>query len=87
MNKVSIRGSAGEVMWGYYIAASVGSWSISTEGSERVLTGTVTHADALGLSQPVLTFRVSRQNGTPWVWALTGLQIADGTLSAHVSQE
>lgn len=87
MNKVSIRGSAGAVMWGYHVAASVGSWELSAHGSERVLTGTVTHADAFRLSQPALTFRVTRQNGTPWVWALTGLQIADGTLSAHVTQE
>lgn len=88
MHRVSIRGSAGEIRWGYHLAASVGPWSILAEGSGGTLTGTVVSHDTFRVSQQPLTFLVARTDGqAPWRWSITGLQIMDGALSASLSPE
>lgn len=75
----------GAVMWGYHLAASLTSWSLSAQGTTGRLTATVGEADDFRLAQPGLTFRVLRQTGQHWDWPLSELHIADRTLTATVS--
>lgn len=87
MHRVSIRGSSGEVRWGYHCAASVGPWTITAEGSGGTLTATVVSHDASRVSQQPLTFVVTRPGAQPWRWELATLQINGDHLIATLSPQ
>ena len=55
-----VQGTAAEVRWGYYPAATLGSWTIE----DQVLTATVTQADPYRVHQRPLVFVVPR--GGQW---------------------
>jgi hypothetical protein len=82
-NKVTIRGQAGEVRWGYYPAASLGPWTV--EGD--TLTAAIVSVDEFRASQRPLSFVVNRQTGPAWVWTVESLQISGSTLTASVRVE
>jgi hypothetical protein len=78
MASVTIRGPAGEVRWGYHIAASLGAWTVVDDR----LTATVVSADDFKVSQRPLTFIVHRPSGRTWSWNVGSLQMAGETLTA-----
>jgi len=82
MNAFVVRGQEGELRWGYHPAAVLGPWTITGD----TLTATVVSHDGFRTSQPSVTFRVTRPQGAPWVWAIDTLQIAEGTLTARLRQ-
>ena len=79
-----MTGREGMVTWGYHVAASLASWSLSATGATGTLTGTVSEADDFKLSQQGLSFCVRRQTGPPWEWPIESLHIADHQLTATV---
>ena len=82
MNKVTMRGQAGEVRWAYHSAATVGQWELF--GS--TLTATLVTADSYRLAQAPLTFVVPRPQGA-WRWSLLDARVDGQSLSATVSTE
>jgi len=82
MNKVTMRGRAGEVRWAYHRAAEVKQWELF--GS--TLTATLVTADAYRLAQNPLTFVVPRSNGA-WSWPLENVQVDGQSFSATVGAE
>lgn len=87
MNGTVIRGPHAELCWAYYQAAVLGPWTITMHPSGCELTATVLTHDAFRTSQPSLTFRVARPHAAAWVWPVESLQIADGTLTARLTQK
>jgi hypothetical protein len=83
MNHIAMKGTEAVVTWGYYQAASLGSWTLSWEGATGSLTGTVKQSDAFRVTQQPLTFVVQRPN-CQWTWPVESLQIVDTQLSAVV---
>lgn len=87
MNQTTINGRVAELSWGYHQAAVLGSWTITVNPSGCALTATVVSHDAYRTSQPSVRFRVTRQHAAPWVWPVTALHIADGTLTASLGPQ
>lgn len=89
MNTLSITGPEAEVMWAYYRAASLASWSIaSVPGQDTLsLTARVVGMDDFKVSQQPLMFVVPRPTGQPWRWPITTLQIVDGMLTASLAPQ
>jgi len=83
---MTFKGAAGQLVWGYYPAASLSSWSvIPDEAGGGRLTATVVQMDAFRAAQQPLTFVVPRPKGEPWRWRIQSLQIAGASLSATLS--
>ena len=82
MNKVTMRGQAGELRWSYHRAAEVRQWELF--GS--TLTATLVTSDAYRLAQSPLTFVVPRANGA-WSWPLESLQVDGQSITATVRAE
>lgn len=81
MNKVTLRGSAAQVKYGYLPAAELGAWTLDGP----LLSARLLSHDAFRLSQTPLTFVVKRAKGFPWTWAIETYTIAhDGQLTAVV---
>jgi hypothetical protein len=80
------RGVVGELRWGYHLAAVLGPWTLAMSPGGLDLTATVVSHDAFRTSQPSVTFHVTRQDKAPWVWPVESLQIANGVLSARLTQ-
>ena len=87
MTRIVLRGPAAELRWGYYVAATLGAWTVTVKDGIGELTASVVSADTFRTSQPSLTFYVSRQNSRPWVWPVDTLQIAGGTLTARLGSQ
>jgi hypothetical protein len=86
-SKVTVHGTAGEVRWGYYPAATVGAWTITAGSKGGTLTAAVTSSDLYRLRQPALRFTITRQDGRSWSWPITELAVADGTLTASLGPQ
>lgn len=87
MPSFAIRGPSASVHWGYHSAARLGAWTITASDMGGELTAKVESADTFKLSQPALTFRVPRPNGSVWKWPILSLQYADGRLSARLGPQ
>jgi len=85
-NRITIRGVTGTLYWGYFLAGTVGSWTVVRGGptDPGTLTATVITVDTFRASQHPITFVVQHKHGV-WRWALDTLQIADGMLTARLS--
>lgn len=83
MNKIVMKGTAASIRWSYHLAAALGAWTI--EGD--YLSARLLSHDAFKLSQQPLTFVVTRANNKPWVYALDGLTVLDGQITATIRQE
>jgi hypothetical protein len=82
--RVTLRGGAGAILWGYRTAAQVNTWAIRKRRREWVLTAAVGRADAFQCRQRPLLFSAPRAGGF-WVWPLVGQpKIAGGTLVASL---
>ena len=86
-NKFTFTGHAGEVRWGYQVAALVGTWTLTVQPTGTDLSAEVTSADTYRIEQPSLTFRVTRQNGRRWEWPIESLLVAGGTLKARLGPQ
>jgi len=73
---VRIEGRAAELRWGYYVAATLGAWTVH----DQVLTATVTEADPFRIAQRPLVF-VPPRGGT---WALLEVTVGPHELRATV---
>lgn len=82
-----LKGSAAVVQWGWHNAAQLGSYTFTASDVGGDVTAMVTSVDAVKLSQPALTFCITRPNGTRWTWPVLSLHIADGTLSASLGPQ
>lgn len=80
---MQITGRQGEVRWGYYRAATVGSWTIAGTWPEVRLSGAVSEIDASRMSQRPLVFATPNARGS-WRWPILELQIQDGALTARL---
>jgi hypothetical protein len=78
-HSITIRGTGAAVKWGYHVAATLGSWTVTG----RTLTASVLTSDTMAVSQRPLVFVVPRPKGE-WRWDVDSLQIADGTLTASL---
>ncbi len=84
LQRVTLRGTAGALLWGHRTAAQVQAWAIKKRKHGWVLTATVGHADAFQCRQRPLLFSAPRGGGF-WVWPLVAPpQIAGGTLVAEL---
>jgi len=83
VNKIIVRGVAGEIRWSYHRAATLGAWTIDAGR----LTATVDTADAFKMTQSPLTFTVRRDSGVVWSWDLRETQINGSSLTATVVAE
>lgn len=81
MHTITFRGPAAELRWSYYVAATLGPWSI--DGT--TLTATVVELDTLRASQQPLTFVVPRTQGESWRWSIETLQLAGTSLTATIT--
>jgi hypothetical protein len=77
-----IRIAEGTLRWGYHIAATLQTCTVSTTDGVRTLTGTVVSADAFRLAQQPLTFVVTHPTKA-WSWPIHSLQVAGSALTAR----
>jgi hypothetical protein len=86
MNAFRYTGQAAEVRWGYFIAAALGAFTLTANGTGTRVTAEVRDVDPIKSVQPGLRFCVVRQS-TVWTWPIESLQIADGTLTASLGPQ
>jgi len=82
---LTMKGAEAQIRWAYHRAASLGAWELSASGPIGTFTATVIEADTFKLSQPALSVRIPRPNGSAWSYPVQSLHVADGTLTARVS--
>ena len=82
MNDIVLKGAAGELRWGYHVAASLSTWEVS----RQTLTAKVVSHDPFRVSQQPVTFVVPRPKGRDWSWKITSLQITGTTLTALIAE-
>jgi hypothetical protein len=83
-NRFVYAGHGGEVRWGYRLAASLKSWTVTTDPSGTVLTGTLVNAEPVRCAQQPLRF-IAKPG---WEWPVESLQIAAQSVTARLrSQE
>jgi len=82
-----IRGPKAVIQWSYHCAATLGSWELTESDTGGTLTAQVIEADHYRLTQPALTFCITRQNRPPFVWPVLSLHVADGTLNAALGPQ
>ena len=87
MPSCTIQGTSGVIKWAWHDAATLGAWTLTTRDTGGDLTATVTSSDDYTLTQPALTFCVTRQNGITWKWPVNTLFIADGTMHASLGPQ
>lgn len=85
MGSLTIKGRDALIRWGYHTAAALAAYEMTGTGATATVTAQVVTADDFKLSQQGLTFRIPRQNGPHWDYAVQSLQIAGGTVTATVS--
>jgi len=88
MNKITMRGVAGEVRWGYQPVAAVGSWEMTAEPCGSNLSAEIQSMNASRMERQPLTFRAMRQNGQPFgEWPIESSHIAGSTLHARLGPQ
>lgn len=79
---LTVRGPVAEVRWAYYVAATVGPWTVSSASGAMTMTGTLKGSDAYRLTQRPLTFVVTRPAGKDWCWPVETVQVSAETVTA-----
>lgn len=85
MGTLNIKGRDAAIRWGYHTAATLTAYEMTGTGATATVTATVVSADHFKLSQQGLTFRILRQHGPHWDYAVHSLHIAGQTVTATVS--
>lgn len=86
--RLTLRGQAGSILWGYRTVASVKSWSIGKNNKgEWRLTAILERSDSFQLLQAPLFFSAPRKDGF-WCWPLVSAVTVggDGRLMATLGQ-
>jgi hypothetical protein len=88
--RLTVRGSAGELLFSYRIAAQLGAWTITKQeqpqGRARwILSAHVTRADAFQCRQRPLLFTAYRDKGR-WCWPIETLDLVGDHLAAVLGQ-
>ena len=78
---MTIRGVQGKVMWSYRMAADLHDWTVTTEGTGRVLAARLGTTDSFAVSQRPLMFVATHAKGA-WRWPIESLQISGASLTA-----
>lgn len=73
--------------WGYHVAADLTQWEVTVQPDKSVFSATVTSSDAFRLSQPALTFVVTRQGAVPWIWPVLTLHIVGSSVSGSLGPQ
>jgi len=81
-SNVTVSGVSGVLKHGYYMAGTVGAWTITrAETGGWVLAATLTKTDAFRVSQRPLVFEAPHAHGV-WTWPITSLQMTGASLTA-----
>lgn len=87
---IRLRGTKGEVLWGYRTAASVRSWTIARRENVKKenkpiwqLFAQLERVDAFQLRQSPLLFTAPNGHGQ-WCFPLLDVQVKDGRLYAQL---
>lgn len=85
VSTVTVRGVAGALYWGYYLAGTVKAWTAtrSATNPHGTITATIVTLDAYRATQRPMMFVVSHQHGS-WRWPIVDLQIAEGGMTAQL---
>ena len=83
-NTLTIRGREALLRWGYHTAATLAAYEMTGTGATATVTAKVVSADNFKLQQQGLTFRIPRQNGPHWDYAVQSLHVADATVTVTV---
>ena len=83
---MKVSGEAGQIRWGYFLAATVKEWTIVREPGAMSLTATIVSKDAVRISQRPLDFNVTHRRGV-WTWPITELQVDGDTVTASLSEK
>jgi hypothetical protein len=79
----TIKGVVGQIMWGYYPAASINGYTVVRNGTAWSLRATVVMSDAFKMTQKPLIFIAPHQHGR-WSWPIKSVQIQNGALTAEL---
>jgi hypothetical protein len=87
--KLTLRGQAGEILWGHRSAATLAAWSIARldrgHGQPPYtwhLRARVARADAFQCRQRPLLFTAPRGKEAPWCWGVESLDLVGQELRA-----
>jgi hypothetical protein len=72
-----VQGAKAELRWGYYVAATLGPWTIE----DQALSATVRDVDAFRIAQRPLAFVVGGQQ-----WPLETLEVTGDQVNGRVSR-
>jgi hypothetical protein len=85
---ISMRGLEARIDWGYYIAGTVGAWTVtrSAPADPGTVTATIRQLDSYRVSQRPLEFVVTHKHGV-WRWTIDTLQIHGEGLTATLCRK
>lgn len=85
-DRLTIRGSAASILWGYRPAATLTAWRIAKVKGQWMLTGTLARSDAFQLRQTPLLFTAPHEGGRDgwWAWGINSIQVGPRSLVAHL---
>ena len=83
---LTLTGAEAVIRWGYHVAATVTSWSLTPSDGGLTLSASVASVDRYRLSQRPLVFVVSR-GGVVLRWPIQELQISGASLSGTLGQK
>jgi hypothetical protein len=84
---VTIRGAAGEILWGYRPAATFKQWQIRKgEGPLWILTATIVRVEPFAIRQTPLLFTAPREATRDgfWAWGCESVRVGDHQLVAQL---
>lgn len=83
LERVTLRGGAASILWGYRTAASVRSWTVRKTETSWTLVATVERADPFQCRQKPLLFTAPTEHGF-WAWPVVSLRVGTSQLVAKL---
>jgi len=80
-HNVTVSGVAGFLRNGYFLAGTLGPWTVTRSESAWTLTAAILKTDAFRVSQRPLRFVATHAKGA-WVWPIVELHISGASLNA-----
>jgi hypothetical protein len=74
---LTLHGGRGALLWGYWEAITVRSWTIARQGKTWTLTATIDRLDAYQARQRPLLFTAPRPQGF-WAWGVESITVGMG---------
>src|SRR5688572_22010805 len=85
MAKGVINGVVGHIKWSYYVAAAINGYTVTRDGQQWTLRGTVVVSDAYKLAQRPLIFLAPHSKGV-WSWPIEQIEMSRGQVTATLGQ-